>query len=303
MRRIFGIQRPGFGSYRDGDDAPRRPTCALTVDLEDWPVAVLGADHDVSERVVENTKRLLQILAWHQVRATFFVLTCVAERFPELVREVRDAGHEIASHGHAHERLTTISPRRFEADVCRSIDVLADIVGRRPVGYRAPAFSVVESTRWAGPILARLGFKYSSSVFPIHHPRYGIPDAPRALHRWNNCDLFECPPTTLRTLGRNWPVAGGGYFRLLPGAAARWAIRHVHREGMPAVVYLHPYELDVHGVKAHRDEGVHVSPMRRLTQSLFRSRTESRLHRLLDSVVCRTLEDLVADACSTVIST
>lgn len=303
MSRLPFTKRSAFGSFRDGlEPCPAKanlasgPPCALTVDLEDWPVAVLDTRHEVSDRVVENTKRLLQILRWHHVRATFFVLTRVAERFPHLVREVHDAGHEVASHGHGHELLTTISPRRFESDVRRSIDLITGIIGRRPIGYRAPAFSIVESTRWAGPILADLGFKYSSSIFPIRHPRYGIPDAPRRLHRWTNCPLIECPPTTLRGLGRNWPVAGGGYFRLLPGAAARWAIRRVHREGMPAVIYLHPYELDVHGITAHQEDGISVAPMRHLTQSLFRGRTEARLHRLLEGFAFTTLAELVHDA-------
>ncbi|MBN2563167.1 MAG: polysaccharide deacetylase family protein, partial [Phycisphaerae bacterium] len=134
--------------------APRAkpPTVnVLTIDLEDWPVAVLGPEHEITGRVVENTKRCLQILRWHYVKATFFVLGRVAERFPSLVREVHAAGHEIASHGYGHRLLTRMSPRSFQRDVRRSIEILTDIVGERPIGYRAPGFSIVESTRWAGP--------------------------------------------------------------------------------------------------------------------------------------------------------
>jgi len=269
---------------------------ALTIDLEDWPVAVLGPHHAVTHRVVENTKRLLQILHWHNVRATFFVLTRVALRFPDLIREVRDAGHEIASHGHAHELLTTVSPRRFERDVATSIDILTDIVGQRPIGYRAPAFSIVEETRWAGAILARLGFKYSSSIFPIWHRRYGIASAPRRIHRWTDCPLIECPPATLRLCGQNVPIAGGGYGRLVPGPIARWGVGRLNRIGMPAVIYLHPYELDVDGVWAHRQGGIRISPMRGMTQAMFRGRTESRLHRLLERFPFTTLEDLLRHA-------
>lgn len=268
----------------------------LTIDLEDWPVAVLGPDQPVTDRVVDNTRRVLQILQWHGVQATFFVLTCVAERFPDLIREVHAAGHEIASHGHSHKLLTAMRPEEFRRDVLRSIEVLTHLVGERPMGYRAPAFSIVPSTRWAGPILSELGFKYSSSIFPIRHPRYGIPDAPRRIHRWKDCPLIECPPATMRLLGCNWPVAGGGYFRLLPGRIARRALSKVRSEGQPTILYLHPYELDVGGVEAHVRAGVRVPIAMRVTQGLFRSRMEDRLHRLLERFHFTRLCDLLAHA-------
>jgi len=265
----------------------------FTVDVDDWPVAVLGPHCEITPRVVENTKRCLQILAWNQVKATFFVLTRVAERYPDLVWEIHAAGHEIASHGHAHELLTDISPRRFEADVRQSIDILAKITGRRPIGYRAPAFSIVESTRWAGPILSGLGFKYSSSIFPVHHPRYGIPAEPRNIHRWPGCRLIECPPAAVRFLGRNWPVAGGGYFRLLPGPVARAAVRRLNHERLPAILYMHPYELDEHGIGKHKSSGVRVGLYRHLTQALFRGRVEGRIHKLLQSFRFTTMRELL----------
>jgi polysaccharide deacetylase family protein (PEP-CTERM system associated) len=279
--------------------SPAPPTTvsnALTIDLEDWPVAVLGPSHEISARVVENTRRCLQILRWHHVKATFFVLGRVAEQFPALVREVHAAGHEIAAHGYNHELLTNLTPQRFEADVRRSLDILTRLVGEPPVGYRAPAFSIVESTRWAGPILAGLGLKYSSSVFPIRHPRYGIADAPRHIHRWRDCRLIECPPATFRFFGRNWPVGGGGYFRLLPGPVARVAIRRLNRAQLPAILYLHPYELDVDGVSAHKRAGLRVGWRRQLTQQMFRGRTECRLHRLCEQFRFTTLRDLLKHA-------
>jgi len=288
-----------FSEWRDGGGKalsqhdPALVRNVFTVDLEDWPIAVLGPDHEISARVVECTKRCLQILRWHQVQATFFVLTKVAQRFPDLIREVRDGGHEIASHGHGHELLTNISPDRFERDVSHSIEILTPLAGSRPLGYRAPAFSIVEETRWAGPILARMGFQYSSSVFPIRRRRYGIPGAPRAIHRWTHCDLIECPPATLPVGRANWPVAGGGYFRLLPGPVIRGAVRHLNATGMPAILYLHPYELDIGGCSAHRAEGVRFGPVRHLTQALFRSRMERRLHRLLETFRFTTLRDLL----------
>jgi polysaccharide deacetylase family protein (PEP-CTERM system associated) len=266
---------------------------ALTIDLEDWPIAVLGPHHEVTGRVVENTLRCLQILRWHNVRATFFVLGKVALKYPDLIREVHAAGHEIASHGHGHELLTTLTPRQFEDDVRRSVDILGGLVGERPLGYRAPGFSIVESTRWAGPILAELGFKYSSSIFPIRHRRYGIPGAPRRIHRWDSCGLIECPPATYPCLGWNIPMAGGGYFRLLPGALARFAVRRINRTRMPAILYMHPYELDVDGIGEHRLAGVRVGWGRRITQSLFRERMEGRLHRLLESMRFTTMRDVL----------
>jgi len=273
--------------------APTAVANALTVDLEDWPVAVLGPEHEITGRVVENTLRCLQILQWHNARATFFVLGKVAEKYPDLIREVRSAGHEIASHGHGHVLLARLTPQQLRDDLRRGIDALAAITGQAPLGYRAPGFSIVESTRWAGPILSDVGFAYSSSIFPIRHRRYGIPQAPRGLHWWPDCPLVECPPATIRIIGRNWPVAGGGYFRLLPGVVVRQAVRWINRSDQPAVLYLHPYELDVGGVGRHKLEGLRVGWRRHLTQSLFRERMEARLHRLLESFHFVTLGNLV----------
>lgn len=286
---------PAMSTGDRSSPAPRLNN-VLTIDVEDWPIAVLGPHHLISDRVLENTNRCLQILRWHQTKATFFVLTKVAQVHPDLIRRIHDDGHEIASHGHGHELLTHMTPRQFEIDVRRSIDVLVDCIGERPVGYRAPAFSIVDSTRWAGPILTDLGFEYSSSVFPIRHRRYGIAGAPRHIHRWPNCRLIECPPATYRALGVNLPIAGGGYFRLLPGHAVRAAVRRINRSGMPAILYVHPYEIDVDGVGFHKDCGTRVSPIRHLTQSLFRSRVERRLHRLLEQFRFTTMRDLLQQA-------
>lgn len=273
--------------------SPQPVANVLTIDLEDWPIGVLGPGQAITGRVVENTRRCLHILHWHQVRATFFVLGCVAERFPDLIREIHASGHEVASHGYGHELLTRLSPAEFEADVSRSLDVLAGITGERPQGYRAPAFSIVESTRWAGPILARLGLKYSSSIFPIRHPRYGMVNAPPHIHRWRDCRLIECPPATISWMGHRWPVAGGGYARLLPGPVVRAAVQRLNRAGAPAVLYLHPYELDIGGLQAHRRAGFRFGRWRQFTQGLFRSRVEPRLHRLLDHFRFTTLRDLL----------
>lgn len=288
------------GSRLRGLEEPERSVPAapvanvFTVDLEDWPVAVMGPSEPITGRVVENTLKLLNILHWHGVHATFFVLTRVAEAFPELIAQVREAGHEIASHGHGHQLLTRQTPAEFEADVRRSVDVLQELTGERPMGYRAPAFSVVRETRWAGPILSRLGFQYSSSVFPILHRRYGIASAPRGIHRWDECPLMECPPATVRVAGVNLPIAGGGYFRLLPGAVVRAAVRRLNHAGQPAILYVHPYELDVDGLTYHADHGVRIGTWRRMTQSLGRESIEERLHRLLESFSFTTMRALLA---------
>lgn len=287
---------PGMEYWCAPDDRDAVPCNVFTVDLEDWPVAVMGPEYPVSPRVVENTKRCLQLLAWHQVKATFFVLTKVAEQYPCLIREVHSEGHEIASHGHGHELLTTISPRHFEDDVRRSIEILTDMTGERPIGYRAPAFSIVEETRWAGPILEKLGFKYSSSIFPIRHRRYGISTEARTIHRWRESRLIECPPASVRAFGANWPVAGGGYFRLLPSWMVRRAVRELNRQRMPAILYMHPYELDVGGVGVHRENGVRVGRVREVTQEMFRGRMERRLHRLFESFRFTTMRDLLRHA-------
>jgi len=265
----------------------------FSIDLEDWGQSTLGPDTPLTERVVGNTRRMIELLDEAGIKATFFVLGKVVEKFPDTVREVHVAGHEIASHGYGHELVFTITPQRFRDDVRRSIDLLAGITGKRPIGYRAPAFSITAQSLWAPPILAELGFKYSSSVFPFAGRRYGIPTAPRFVHRWSTCDLIEFPMTTARLLGRNRPVCGGGYFRLLPGWMARAAIRRVNREGHPAVIYMHPYEIDVHELRELRAAGWQFSNKTYFMQSLFRSRIEGRLRKLFRSFEFATMGEIL----------
>lgn len=256
---------------------------ALTIDLEDWPQAVLDPNLPVTDHVVGNVNRLLGLLDKHSVRATFFALGKVCECHPRLLPLIQSAGHEIASHGYGHQLVYRLTPGQFEQDVKRSIEIIESQTGRRPLGYRAPAFSITRESLWAGPMLARLGFRYSSSIFPIRKARYGIPDAPRVPHRWGNCDLVELPLTTLRILGRNVPVCGGGYMRLLPWWVHARAIAGLNAAGHPAVVYLHPYELATEEIRTLRKNGLRVSTRRRIMQSLWRSRMAPRLTRLLDA--------------------
>jgi hypothetical protein len=160
--------------------------------------------------------------------------------------------------------------------------VIERISGVQPIGYRAPAFSIVNETLWAGPILAELGFAYSSSIFPFAGPRYGIADAPRKPHRWSDCDLWELPLPTLKVAGKNRPVCGGGYTRLLPFFLLSRAVRRLNREGVPAVLYMHPYELDVHEIRELRRAGWRIGRWIGFKQALFRSRVEGRLRALLE---------------------
>lgn len=254
-----------------------KPTNALTIDLEDWPQSVLNPNIGITDCVVRDTERMLALLSRFGVRATFFALGKVCERFPHLLPAVASAGHEIATHGYGHELLYGLTPGQFRGDLQRSMDLIESQVGRRPLGYRAPAFSVSRETMWAGPIMAELGIRYSSSVFPIAGRRYGIPDAPRFPYRWGTCDLIEFPMTTVRRLRRNLPVAGGGYFRLLPQRVASAAIHEVNRQGQPAVVYLHPYELAVNELAEFKRKGWHLNWKTYVTQSLFRGRMHGRL--------------------------
>jgi polysaccharide deacetylase family protein (PEP-CTERM system associated) len=226
---------------------------ALTVDVEEYfqveAVAHLvdRAEWDALEsRVVWQTSRLLELFARERVKATFFTLGCVARSHPALVRRVVAEGHELACHGDAHRMITAMTRSAFRDDVRRAKHTLEDLTGVAVDGYRAPTFSVVKPTLWALDELRDAGFRYDASVFPIRHDRYGIPDAPRWPHRIEQgpgLGLVEFPASTVRIAGRNLPVGGGGYLRLLPMAYTRRALAHVAAEG-PCMVYLHPWEID-----------------------------------------------------------
>lgn len=231
----------------------------------------------ITERAVRNTRLLLGILRQHQVRATFFVLGLLAERFPEVVAEIAADGHEIGSHGYSHRPVFDIGPAAFADELARSVSLLESISGKRVLGYRAPDFSITAESLWALDIIADQGLLYDSSIFPVRTSRYGIPDACRCPHRLDN-GLVELPLSTVQWGGRRWPVAGGGYLRLCPYAVTRWAIRRIQSEGIPAVVYLHPYELD----PAELDEiGWSVPARLRLTQGFSRQRVRARLEQSL----------------------
>jgi polysaccharide deacetylase family protein (PEP-CTERM system associated) len=227
---------------------------ALSIDVEDWyqvsdfEAEVKRADWGHYEgRVMQNTARLLDMLRAHEARATFFILTWNAERFPELVRQIDAAGHEIASHGYEHRLIYEQTPEEFRADVSRSLHILGNLTGKPVLGYRAPSFSITQQSLWALDILIDLGFAYDSSIFPVRDRLYGIRDSQRFPYviRQNGArQLVEFPMSTVRLGQRNLPLGGGAYLRLLPYRYFHWGMRRVNHEGRPAVVYLHPWEID-----------------------------------------------------------
>jgi len=228
---------------------------ALTVDVEDYfHVAALAPNiHRDSwasreSRVVDNTQKLLAIFEQFDVRGTFFVLGWVAERYPQLVRDIAARGHEIACHGFSHRLVYEQSPKEFYEETLRAKHLLEDITGSRVDGYRAASYSIVRESLWALDVLVELGFVYDSSIFPVRHDRYGIPNAERAPHRMSTPkgkSIVEWPLATARFLGCRLPVAGGGYFRLLPYWLSRWGLASINRRELrPFVFYLHPWEID-----------------------------------------------------------
>lgn len=257
---------------------------ALTIDVEEhfqvhaFERAIARAEWDrIPSRVVASTRRVLRLLAECRAHATFFVLGWVAERHPALVAEIAAAGHEIGTHGYWHELIYRQTPGEFAEDLRRSIAALERAApGVQIQGYRAPAFSITRRSLWALDVLREQGLRYDSSIFPlVAHDRYGIGDAPRFANQVR-AGLWEFPASTVRLGGRNWPVAGGGYFRLFPLAVTRRAIRHLNAQGQPAVVYLHPWEFDPEQPRVHG-----VAALARFRHYVSLGRTERRLRALL----------------------
>ena len=258
-------------------------TNALTIDVEDYFQVSAFAPYIRREdwtrqecRVERNVDRILALLDRHRTAATFFTLGWIAERYPALVRRIVAQGHELASHGYGHERVSDLDDAAFFADIDRARKLLEDLGGVAVQGYRAPSFSIGSANLWAFDTLARAGYSYSSSIYPIRHDHYGMPDAPRFAHRVAS-GLLEVPATTLRLFERNLPASGGGYFRLLPYPVSRWMLRRVHaRDGQAAVFYFHPWEIDP---GQPRIAGIDAKT--RFRHYLNLERMEQRLGRLL----------------------
>lgn len=276
---------------------------ALTVDVEDYfQVSALAphiprADWErIPCRVERNVDAILSLFAEFDAQATFFTLGWIAERHPTLVRRIAAEGHEVASHGYGHVRIHEQTPDEFTQDIRRAKALLEDVSGARVQGYRAPSFSVGRRTLWAFDRIAQAGYRYSSSVYPVRHDLYGMPEAPRFPYRPRG-DLVEIPITTATVLNRNLPAGGGGYFRLLPYAVSRALIRRVNTiERRAAVFYFHPWEIDA---AQPRVPGTSVKTRFRHYVNL--QRTEPRLRRLLRDFRWRRMDEVFLgahDACS-----
>lgn len=273
---------------------------ALSVDVEDWfQVSAFEAVIDRSTwdglecRVERNMDLLLDLFERRRVRGTFFTLGWIAERYPQVVARAHAAGHEIASHGYAHRLVSGLTREQFAADLVRTRGALeAAAPGCRVAGFRAPSFSFTRATPWAFQELRAQGYAYSSSVFPVKHDRYGIPDFPRRPVRLTDAQgrsLWEFPMTTWRVLGRNVPVSGGGWLRALPPALIHRGIRRVNRDGVPAVLYLHPWELDP------AQPRVPAAPrMARFRHYLNLDRTLARLDGLLQTFPWAPMAEVLA---------
>jgi polysaccharide deacetylase family protein (PEP-CTERM system associated) len=254
----------------------------LTFDIEDWfhtsalrRFVDAGSWERLESRAVANVHLILEILAQRQTLATFFILGWMAERYPRLVQEIDRAGHEIASHGYRHQLIYELDRDTFRNYVRRAKQLLEDLTGKPVWGYRATSFSIVRETLWALDILRESGFVYDASMFPVKHDIYGIDGFPRFPFVLEN-GLVEIPASTLRLVGKNIPIAGGGYFRLYPYLVTQTGIRRINRFGYPAVVYLHPWELDPGCPRVPQADG-----LTRFRQYVNLGRTKARLARLL----------------------
>jgi polysaccharide deacetylase family protein (PEP-CTERM system associated) len=270
---------------------------AISIDLEDWfcvrnlSSAIRREDWASCElRVRESTRRLIDLFHRHNTKGTFFVLGWVAERIPELIKELEDRGHEIAVHGYNHLLLTEISPEEFDEDLARGLDAIRQCgVQSRPVGFRAPSFTMVKATKeWALPILEKHQFKYDSSVFPIgFHPDYGMVEAPLSPYKITP-NLHEFPISCVEVFGKRFPFSGGGYFRLFPYTYTKYCMQKVNDMGRPAVFYLHPWELDPGQPRVKN-----LSLFQRFRHYRNIDQTEKRLDRLLGDFEFTTIREVL----------
>ncbi|MHB0989843.1 MAG: XrtA system polysaccharide deacetylase [Burkholderiales bacterium] len=261
------------------------PVNAMTIDVEDYFQVSAFSGHIARKdwdslpcRIERNMDTILALLQNHGVQATFFTLGWIAQRYPELIRRITENGHELASHGYHHHRASDQSRPEFYEDVYSSKALLEDISGQRVRGYRAPSFSIGANNLWAFDTLLEAGYQYSSSIYPIRHDHYGMPDAPRfRFHPRGEQGILEIPVTTATLLGRNLPAAGGGYFRLIPYAMSHWLIQRINKQDNESCIfYFHPWEIDPRqprqagvGLKTRFRHYVNLSRMENKIQSLL----------------------------------
>jgi polysaccharide deacetylase family protein (PEP-CTERM system associated) len=269
---------------------------AMTCDVEDYfqvsafaPYIDRASWPDRECRVEANMDRILALFERNNVRATFFTLGWIAERYPQVVRRIVAGGHELASHGYGHQRASDQTRAEFANDIRSAKALLEDIGGQAVLGYRAPSFSIGRANLWALDELLAAGYRYSSSIYPIAHDHYGMPEAPRFAFYPNGPDgLLEVPITTVQMLGRNLPAGGGGYFRLLPYALSRWMMAKVNREDrQPSLFYFHPWEIDTEqprpqglGAKARFRHYINIDRMEARIEALARDFAWDRMDRI-----------------------
>lgn len=272
---------------------------ALTIDVEDYfQVAALAEAVDRKDwssmeyRVEKNTDRLLELLAEKDLRATFFTLGWVAERSPELVRRIQKAGHEVASHGYSHQLVYNQTPDVFREETRKSKAILEEITGAPITGYRAASYSITAQSRWALDILCEEGFEWDSSIFPVHHDRYGMPGTPHEPYRLqtpNGATLLEFPLSTCPIGRYRLPIAGGGYFRLYPYWLSRWGLSKINRAGQPFIFYLHPWEIDPGQPR------LKVSAFSRFRHYNNLDKCMKRLNKLTDDFRFGTVSDVLSE--------
>jgi len=271
-------------------------TNAMTVDVEDYfqvsafePYIAKAQWDTLPHRVEVNTHKILDLFKEKNIKATFFTLGWLAERYPDLIKRIVTDGHELACHGYDHTRVTEQTPEQFRNDVSKTKKLLEDLSGEQVNGYRAASYSICASNLWALNVLQEEGFKYSSSIYPVKHDLYGIPDAPRFIYEpIENQNFKEIPITTVRFGDKNFPCGGGGFFRFYPYALSKWAFNRVnHQENEPGIFYFHPWEIDPEQPRQHG-----LSLKTRTRHYLNLHRMENRIKRLLTDFNWDTMENV-----------
>ncbi len=255
---------------------------AFTVDFEDWyqGLEIFKVDtwHNFESRIERNCHKMLEILEKHNVKATFFVLGYLAENNPELIKMISDAGHEVGSHGYSHTQVFKLTQEEYDLELSRTNQAIMKIIGKPPIGFRAPIFSIIEKSFWAFDILLKNGFTYDSSIYPTFNYRYGVVKAERFKHDMTSPKgkrICEIPVATAKFMGANLPVGGGAYFRVWPYPVTKWAFHKINREGMPGVFYVHPWEIDPDQPRIQLPKRLSLTHYHRLHS------TENKLHKLL----------------------
>jgi len=260
----------------------------LTFDIEDWFQSTWDFDRPISDRALVNTQECLDLLEEFPVKATFFVQGMVTEKYPELIRQIHSAGHELASHAYSHRPLFSLGRSAFREELKRSIQSLENISGAKVIGFRAPDFSIERNMDWFWEELSEQGILYDSSVFPKKMRRYGFDHAPREPFRLEKFPIVELPLSVIEWGQKRFPFGGGGYLRLLPYALTSLCMKRMSRENIPTMLYLHPYELAENDFK-----GEEIPWKIQLHQGLFRSRIKPRLRKLLKTFQFQTCGELI----------